>query len=389
MKKRLESYQKGFTLLEMLLVIAIIAILAGIVIVAINPGRQLAQARNAQRASDLRAIHSAVNQFYIDNREWPADLDADTSLTEICDTGSATEGHGINCTDLVDLSILVPTYIPAIPSDPQGSIASIPFINTANAQTTNGTGYMITIKESSQTPAVVAVKSDEYALDMVGIGVINATELCGDLLLDTRDFQTYKTVQIGTQCWMQQNLNVGDMLCSNNEGGTNCPTYQGTSSENIDKYCYNNLESNCDEYGGLYQWNQLMTGSNEPGVQGICPTGWHVPTDNEWKNLEIYLGMTSSDADLAGGVPRNSGNVGSQLSNLTSDGNNSSGFTALLPGLKYVNAFDEIGNRTAFWTSDGSSFDSAWTRRLDSLESDVRRYTISKAMSHSVRCLLN
>ncbi len=89
---------RAFTLLEMLLVIAMIAILAGIVIVAINPGRQLAAARNVARMSDLRAINSAVQQYYIDNRAWPAGLDQVNTLTEICNTGTEEEGHSIDCT---------------------------------------------------------------------------------------------------------------------------------------------------------------------------------------------------------------------------------------------------------------------------------------------------
>ncbi|HMP67186.1 MAG TPA: LamG domain-containing protein [Candidatus Paceibacterota bacterium] len=110
------SQKKGFTLLEMLLVIAIIAILAGIVIVAINPGRQLAQARNAQRASDLNAIDKALKQYYIDNRAWPAALNSDGNVYDICDTG------GDNSNDCVNLGdgILVPVYISALPQNPSG-----------------------------------------------------------------------------------------------------------------------------------------------------------------------------------------------------------------------------------------------------------------------------
>ncbi len=112
--------QKGFTLLELLLVIAIIAILAAIVIVAINPARQLAQARNAQRASDLNALHKAVQQYYIDEGEWPADgnNELDAVLEDICGTGVNT-----SCIDLE--AVLVPTYIPAMPVNPSGGAYQI------------------------------------------------------------------------------------------------------------------------------------------------------------------------------------------------------------------------------------------------------------------------
>ncbi|HRY30975.1 MAG TPA: prepilin-type N-terminal cleavage/methylation domain-containing protein [Candidatus Paceibacterota bacterium] len=137
--------QKGFTLLEMLLVIAIIAILAAIVIVAINPSRQLAQARNAQRASDLNAIHKAVQQYYIDELDWPDGLDG--SLQEICDTGGDTVEP-----DCVDLSAeLVPTYLSALPENP------------------NGGNYEIALQTGNKL-ALIAPGSKEQGLGGVVIG---------------------------------------------------------------------------------------------------------------------------------------------------------------------------------------------------------------------------
>lgn len=104
---------KGFTLLEILLVIAIIAILAAIVIIAINPGKQLAESRNAQRRSDTNSILNAVYQYSVDNNgDMPGAITA--TATDICSTGGT-------CTGLIDLSALTAsgTYIVSIPRDPQ------------------------------------------------------------------------------------------------------------------------------------------------------------------------------------------------------------------------------------------------------------------------------
>lgn len=109
------SLKKGFTLIEVLLVIAIIAILAAIVIIAINPARQIAQSNNAQRRSNVNAIVNAISQYQVDNRGTvPATIT--TVATDICQTG-------VTSTACIDLSVLTTnqTYIGSLPTDPTSS----------------------------------------------------------------------------------------------------------------------------------------------------------------------------------------------------------------------------------------------------------------------------
>lgn len=143
--------KKGFTLIEILLVIAIIAILAVIVIIAINPSRQLAEARNAQRRDNIKAILNAVYQQALDNNgtvhsNIPTQtLCAGIAANEICRTNASS------CTGLVNLSDLTTNerYIISIPTDPTGV-------------STNGSGYFIA-KSSNGRVTVCAPSAENSA----------------------------------------------------------------------------------------------------------------------------------------------------------------------------------------------------------------------------------
>ncbi|MDQ5962394.1 MAG: ral secretion pathway protein [Patescibacteria group bacterium] len=143
--KKLFRSQKGFTLIEILLVVAAIAILAGIVIVAINPGKQLGDTRNAQRRSDVTTILNAAYQYSIDNNGvLPAGVTA--SSTEICAQGAA------DCTGVIDLSVLALNgkYLVGIPQDPQ-------------KVTVNGTGYFI-FRDANGRLTVTAPLAEQAAV---------------------------------------------------------------------------------------------------------------------------------------------------------------------------------------------------------------------------------
>jgi len=87
---------------------------------------------------------------------------------------------------------------------------------------------------------------------------------CGDTFMDHRDGLNYNTVLIGDQCWMGENLNVGDMIKD---------TLEMKDNGVIEKYCFNNDPTNCDEYGGFYQWEEMMEYTTTTSVKGICSFG--------------------------------------------------------------------------------------------------------------------
>ena len=206
--------------------------------------------------------------------------------------------------------------------------------------------------------------------------------VCGNPIVDTRDGKSYTTVQIGTQCWMAENLNIGTRI-----DGINNQTDNGT----IEKYCWNDNANNCNIYGGLYQWNEMMQYITTEGTQGICPSGWHLPTDDEWKTMEMSLGMSQSQADTVGLRGTTQGFNMKSTYDWADGGNgdNSSGFNGL-PGSRRLSsgAFGYDSNREGYWwSSSESSSTKAWCRDLNYGSDQVSRRDFDKTYGYSVRCI--
>ena len=210
--------------------------------------------------------------------------------------------------------------------------------------------------------------------------------ICTDI-----DGNVYQTVEIGDQVWMAENLKVthyrnGDAIPtghSNSEWSNLYDTETGA-------YCvYDDNEANADTYGYLYNWYAVDDSRN------IAPEGWHVPTDDEIKALEMYLGMSQSEADDTGYRGTNEGSKLAGNADLWNSGaleNNSefgsSGFTALPGGYRYYNgSYTSMGNYGSFWSSTENYSYSAWGRGLYYYDSAVYRHGYDKQDGFSVRCI--
>jgi uncharacterized protein (TIGR02145 family) len=167
----------------------------------------------------------------------------------------------------------------------------------------------------------------------------------------------YNTVLIGTQCWLRENLDVGTMITGEKEQLNN-----GI----IEKYCYDNDPNNCATYGGLYQWNEAMQYVTTAATQGICPTGWHIPTSSDFQTLNTTVGYDDMNAFMAVG----------QLT-----GTNLSGFSALLAGYYFQGKFGWLGAGTSFWSSLEQSTTNANAFIFTGIMNDDKNFGIS------IRCL--
>lgn len=192
-------------------------------------------------------------------------------------------------------------------------------------------------------------------------------------LEDARDGKSYKTVQINDQVWMAENLN-----------------YAIDSS-----FCAHGIEVNCEEYGRLYKWADVMDSSvtgcgnkvicdladsvSQPKVQGICPEGWHVPSDAEWDTLIKATG----DVDHAAKALKTKSAWGAY------PGADVYKFNVHPTGYRRTDG--DFDNYDAyFWTStetvSGSSSTNAWARYINNDDAVIRRY-FDKRTARSVRCI--
>ncbi len=196
--------------------------------------------------------------------------------------------------------------------------------------------------------------------------------------------QVYNTIQIFSQCWLKENLNVGTMING---------SQSQTNNSIKEKYCYDNNHDSCTKYGGLYQWNEMMQYTTMHGGQGICPPGWHLPTNEEWKVLEGAVDSQYGIGDLEWDIYWDRGyDAGTNLkttSGWLGNGNGTGlfGFSGLPGGYRYSNGFfDDVGLYGYWWTSTEDGSDAGY-RNLGYNGPEVKWGFGSKVWGFSVRCL--
>lgn len=198
--------------------------------------------------------------------------------------------------------------------------------------------------------------------------------------------EVYNTVQILNQCWLKENLNVGIMI-----NGANDMTDNGI----IEKYCIKNTEDSCAKYGGLYQWNEMMQYFNNKGNQGICPPGWHIPSEEEWLVLEgaadSHYDIGDPEWNILGMRGFDSGfNLKSaRYWRFEGNGNDLYCFTALPGGARKVglNPFYAYTFAGLWWTSSEAISYASWCHGISFDYTGSERAVTNKSNGFSVRCI--
>lgn len=195
---------------------------------------------------------------------------------------------------------------------------------------------------------------------------VNYLHPCPGLLTVTYEGKVYHTVQIGHQCWLKENLDVGTYTYSDTTGWTLHSDV--TDNGVIEKYCYGNDAANCNVYGGIYDWREMMKYTTGEKAQGICPPGFHIPSYGEMDSLVLVLGgyVTAGKQMKPGG---------------------SSGFNLLFGGDRcYLGEFDYEGVYGNIWTStqdDSSAFCTYIAFDTTTVSTELQY----KETGHHVRCI--
>jgi uncharacterized protein (TIGR02145 family) len=194
---------------------------------------------------------------------------------------------------------------------------------------------------------------------------------CGSTLTDRRDGKQYPTVLLGSQCWMAANLNYGTRISGSMSQRDNCIN---------EKYCFNDDPARCTQGSVQYQWDELMAYGSAEGAQGLCPPGWHIPSEPEWIalfNNYINNGFAASALKVTG----------------------YSGFNALLSGFQVNNTAWVYGpthsvlRSTMFWSSTLHGTGKAWAHGMNQVVADPEYtpsasfYPSNRNNAFSVRCL--
>jgi len=197
------------------------------------------------------------------------------------------------------------------------------------------------------------------------------------------DGNSYETVTIGEQEWFAENLRVTRYRNGDSINGS-LPENEWYSAEEGAYFRYDDDKGSDKIYGKLYNWYAVID------QRSLCPEGWTVPADSDWKQLEIYLGLDPEDADEYGARGTDEGGKlkikGTTYWTSPNDGaTNESGFTALPGG--YVGGFYFIGLFGSWWTTTEIHELNAWSRLLDHYTAKIYRLSNDKKEGFSVRCI--
>jgi uncharacterized protein (TIGR02145 family) len=211
----------------------------------------------------------------------------------------------------------------------------------------------------------------------------------------------YQAVQIGTQIWMAENLRVTHYADGTPIPYVTNPTEWSQLTKDKEAYCwYNNNSAYKEPYGALYTWAAAVKGSegsdaNPSGVQGVCPDGWHLPSDEEWKQLESYLGLNSSELNetsyrgtVEGGKLKEEGTAHWADPNV--EATNETQFTAMPSGFRSSldGTFSHLGSGVNYWTSSSSGDTNAWFRYLGNDKGGIGRWdVVGRTHGLSIRCV--
>ncbi len=240
----------------------------------------------------------------------------------------------------------------------------------------------LTIADENDLSARVMGKPDSYII----LSIYEECALCPPTVTDI-DGNVYETVLIGDQCWMKEDLNVAHYR--NGDPIPNVTDNSHWSALSTGAYCYyENNSSNAEDYGAMYNWFAVNDERN------LSPLGWHVPTDEEWKKLEMFLGMSTSEADGSswrgtdeGGKLKESGTSHWYSPNIGAT--NESGFTARPGGNRVYHdgTFNSMGLSAGYWCSGESSDSEGWLRSLSPDNAQIHRSPYPKNQGLSLRCV--
>lgn len=358
----------GFTLVEILVAIAIVAVLATLAIVSLQNARS--NARDSKRLADIRQIKTALELFFNDHNRYPSqeewdnwEIKSSSGSYFMLSKPKAPSPASRNCDSENNEYIYKPS------SDGRSYVISFcvgkSFSGLKPGQVCSGPGGFFNCDKE--------------------------TFLCGFSKVADSDGNQYKTIEIGSQCWLESNLKT-----SNYNSDLGSDKYDNDSmiyAENdYDWYSYGNNQlgaysiysyqdvldcddSDCvlDKYGALYNWYAVSN------YNGICPIGWRVPSLSDWNNLNNFIGDDSSLKLKA-----------SSFNNPSWDGSNDYGFLAIPSGMRGVNGnFSGIKDYSYFWTSSLGANNDSWSIGLFSEISNIDLAEMSKSAGLSVRCVKN